>query len=362
MTARDEFLDEVRSHLGYREPGDGVTRFGIWYADRVGDPQFRTGAWCDMFLSYCGVKIGAGDAVGVHAWTVAHAKWFAARGRFDRKPRPGAIVFFDWSGSHGVEHIDHVGVVESVRGNGDLVTLEGNTEDRVLRRVRSMRTVVGFGHPKWAATGKKPAKKPARRRRRFRVVVTTRVAGNVRQVYLIPGKGFSYSRRGGRAFMTAGEVEQAKKWARKRRTRTFRVLRPGEWSHLRLAAGVKWPTDRALLVKLNAVARARRRIVELKSGLRSLADQWRLWRAFQNGTGNTAAYPNANAPHVRGVAADCGVINPDGSYTSIGNDRRARRLLKKHGLCLPVGPSSVNPRGEAWHVQTLATGGAWRAL
>lgn len=358
MTARDKFLREIRSHLGYTEPGNGVTRFGDWYADRVGDPQFRTGAWCDMFVSWCGVKVGAGDAVGVHAWTVAHARWFQSQGRFDRRPEPGAIVFFDWSGSHGVEHIDHVGVVESVRANGDLVTLEGNTDDRVARRVRSMRTVVGFGHPKWRDEEKAP-----RRRRRFRVVVSTRATGNVRQVYLIPGRGFSYRKHGrARAFMTAGEVEACKKWARKRGTRTFRVLKRGEWSHLRLAPGVKWPTDRALLVRLNDVARKRRRIVQLQSGLRSLDDQWRLWRAYQNGTGNTAAYPNANAPHVRGVAADCGVIAPNGSYTSIGDDRRARRLLKRAGLCLPVGPNSVNPRGEQWHVQTLATGGAWRAL
>ena len=62
-------------------------------------------------------------------------------------------------------------------------------------------------------------------KRRFRVVVTTR-AGGARQVYLIPGKGFSYKRGNtGRANLTARQVQQAKKWAARRAARKVRVVR-----------------------------------------------------------------------------------------------------------------------------------------
>ena len=148
-TGRQRFLAEVVDHLGYREPGHGRTPYGRWYARKVADRSFATGAWCGMFLDYCAERAGVGRQVRGHAWTVAHARSFHADGRFDRRPRAGSIVFFDWDGSRRIEAIDHVGVVEEVLPDGRIRTLEGNTGDRVQRRERAMRTVVGFGHPRW---------------------------------------------------------------------------------------------------------------------------------------------------------------------------------------------------------------------
>ena len=64
----------------------------------------------------------------------------------------GAIVFFDWGGSHDIAAIDHVGIVESVRGNGSVVTIEGNTDDAVIRRVRAF-GIVGYGYPAYTGGG-----------------------------------------------------------------------------------------------------------------------------------------------------------------------------------------------------------------
>lgn len=146
---RERFLAEVRSHLGFREARHGVTPFGRWYARRVDDRSFATGAWCDMFLGYCAHRTGTDRRVGVHALTTDHAKAFHAAGRFDRTPRVGSIVFFDWQGSRNRECIDHVGVVEKVRPDGSVVTLEGNIGDRVDRHLRTTAHIVGFGHPRW---------------------------------------------------------------------------------------------------------------------------------------------------------------------------------------------------------------------
>ena len=143
------FLAEVAGHVGYREPRHGETPYGRWYAAKVGDHSFAGGAWCGMFLDYCADRAGVGREVRGHAWTVAQARSFDEAGRFDRHPRVGSIVFFDWDGSRRIDAIDHVGVVADVLPDGRILTLEGNTDDRVEQRVRGMKTVVGFGHPDW---------------------------------------------------------------------------------------------------------------------------------------------------------------------------------------------------------------------
>ncbi len=341
MASPDDFLKEVRRHLGEREHADGTTRYGVWYARRTGHPEFRSGAWCDMFLSYCGDKTDS--PVGVFAWTVAHARWFQKHHRFDRRPRRGSLVFFDWSGSRSIDSIDHVGVVEHVRSNGTLVTIEGNTDDRVARRVRSMSSVVGFGHPEWE-------KKPVTQHhpRRFRLVCTTRLGG-VRYVYRQPGDKFSWRKgKRGRAFLDVGEVKAATKWAKRRRAKTTRVLTPGQYSHLRLDPSTRWPLDKKLLRRLNRIGQQRKRIIWIKSGHRTMDEQWAFWRHYQTYGWPKAAYPNANAPHVRGVAADVGILDRRGQYRSLGLDAQARKIAERLGLRAWVG-------GEPWHWQRAET-------
>ena len=54
-------------------------------------------------------------------------------------------MFFDWEGSRSIGGIDHVGVIEAVHANGTITTLEGNTSDRYMRRLRDASCVVGYG-------------------------------------------------------------------------------------------------------------------------------------------------------------------------------------------------------------------------
>ncbi|KAB2344894.1 CHAP domain-containing protein [Actinomadura rudentiformis] len=156
-TAKD-ILRIARSQLGTSERSDGWTKYGAAYEDRKHVRGFARAAWCDMFVGWCAVQAGALSIVGDFAYTPSHAQWFADRGRWGHKPRVGAIIFFDWSGSHSRPAIDHVGIVEAVRADGSVVTLEGNTDNAVRRRVRRS-GIAGYGYPAYS-TGSRPPSKP----------------------------------------------------------------------------------------------------------------------------------------------------------------------------------------------------------
>jgi peptidoglycan hydrolase-like protein with peptidoglycan-binding domain len=153
----DRLLDVIRGQLGYTEGPSGWTKYGAWWAERHNKPEsWAYEPWCDMFLAWAADRAGLISAVGDSAWTPGHAQWFKDRGRWGHTPRKGAVIFFDWAGSRNIPAIDHVGIVEAVRPNGTIVTIEGNTSNRVMRRERSG-LVAGYGYPAYSS---KPAPKP----------------------------------------------------------------------------------------------------------------------------------------------------------------------------------------------------------
>jgi len=101
-----------------------------------------------------------------------------------------------------------------------------------------------------------------------------------------------------------------------------------------------------LLKRLNQVGKRLKRTVFVRSGLRTIAEQTSLYQQNMNGaTGQPkpgrplTARPNPNAPHVRGIAADCGIDGKD-----IGDFPGAVDALRAEGLGLPVA-------SEDWHVE-----------
>ena len=101
--------------------------------------------------------------------------------------------------------------------------------------------------------------------------------------------------------------------------------------------------ERELLDALNHVGRRVGRKVFIRSGRRTIAEQQALWDLYGP---PRAARPDANAPHVRGVAADCGIEGRD-----IGDYPGARDAMRAAGLSLRV-------PGEDWHVER---GSVWNA-
>nr|WP_194736642.1 CHAP domain-containing protein [Actinomadura sp. RB99] len=142
-------LDIAKKELGYREKAGGYTKYGDWYGKTYegGDSYYSTAPWCDMFLTWAAAKLDVQDWVGEFASTIDHAEWFKKHDAWGTKPEPGALVFFSWSGSKDTGSIEHVGLVESVKGS-KLHTMEANTDGVYLKRqTRDVGDVVGYGYP-----------------------------------------------------------------------------------------------------------------------------------------------------------------------------------------------------------------------
>ncbi|MEW2358990.1 CHAP domain-containing protein [Spirillospora sp. NPDC029432] len=157
----DDAIELAKSQVGISENGSGQTKFQDWYmsTERARETVARDGgsikayddaAWCSMFISWIGDRIGFSDQLGKDAWTVEHAKWFKENGRWGTEPRPGAIVFFDWGGGKSLDDIVHVGMVIEKAGRGKVRTVEGNTSNAVKIRERSADQIVGYGYPDYA--------------------------------------------------------------------------------------------------------------------------------------------------------------------------------------------------------------------
>ncbi|TMR23573.1 CHAP domain-containing protein [Nonomuraea turkmeniaca] len=160
----DQVLAFAKSQVGTSEnAAGGGTKYQQWYANsqRAAETIARDGgnrtaylnaAWCAMFVSWVGEQTGARPQIGWDAWTVAHAKWFKANSRFGTLAKPGAVVFFSWSGSKDISDINHVGFVVKDNQNGTISTIEGNTGNgKVEERTRPKSQVVGYGYPEYAA-------------------------------------------------------------------------------------------------------------------------------------------------------------------------------------------------------------------
>lgn len=106
--------------------------------------------WCACFVSWCANECGYIEAGAVPKFAACSAgvQWFKSAGLWhDRgyEPQPGDIVFFDWGGDGGA---DHVGIVESCDGS-TVHTIEGNTSDSCARRSYRVgsASILGYGTP-----------------------------------------------------------------------------------------------------------------------------------------------------------------------------------------------------------------------
>ncbi|MET8989609.1 CHAP domain-containing protein, partial [Nonomuraea wenchangensis] len=118
-----QVLATARAQIGTTENADGGgTKFQDWYAtsqrgaetaarDGGNITSYKNAPWCSMFVSWVGEHTGARSQIGWDAYTVTHAKWFEANHRWGTEAKPGAVVFFSWSGSKSLSAINHVGFV-----------------------------------------------------------------------------------------------------------------------------------------------------------------------------------------------------------------------------------------------------------
>ncbi len=124
-----EVLAAALGELDAAEAESGYTKYG----ERYGYP---TGAWCDMFVSWCAEQAGLhADAFPADISCTSHIKTFTALDRYHRSaarggsyvPRQGDLIFF----YNYLRYPDgavsgHVGLVLCV-ADGYVYTVEGNT-------------------------------------------------------------------------------------------------------------------------------------------------------------------------------------------------------------------------------------------
>ena len=93
--------------------------------------------WCAYFVSWCASQAGAplGDAGQGFGSVAAITEWAARTGRLTSTPAPGDLILF---GDR------HVGIVESVNGDGSLTTIEGNASNAVSREHHQPGEATGF--------------------------------------------------------------------------------------------------------------------------------------------------------------------------------------------------------------------------
>lgn len=154
----DAFLAEAAREIGYLEQPAGSNR--TKFAAEAGHPNGQP--WCATFL----VAIARRTRLAVPSaspYTPAMANAFRAAGAWHTSgPQPGDWAFFDFPDS--VHRIQHVAVVEAVRADGSLTTIEGNTSPAavgsqsngggVWRRHRARGLVVGYGRAVYTAPGR----------------------------------------------------------------------------------------------------------------------------------------------------------------------------------------------------------------
>jgi surface antigen len=141
-------LRAARSQLGITEQPPGSNR--VRYNDWAGVPP---GPWCAAFACWALDQGGALD-VEKFVYCPYGVTEYAADGRYGHTPRLGATVFFQWPGE---VRACHVGLVEAIRSDGSIVTIEGNTDDagggsggKVMRHVRRA-FILGYGYPRYDA-------------------------------------------------------------------------------------------------------------------------------------------------------------------------------------------------------------------
>ncbi len=97
--------------------------------------------WCAYFTSWLAKESGApvgpngrgeGSVDALYAWAQSNGKAIPANS--GQPPQAGDLIVWD----------EHIGIVESVLPDGRIQTIEGNSSDRVSRRVHSAGDAIGY--------------------------------------------------------------------------------------------------------------------------------------------------------------------------------------------------------------------------
>lgn len=171
MTTVTQILNQARKYIGVAQGSAThkaiIDKYNSVKPLPVGYAVKYTDDWCDAFITTLAIETGAVDIIGRECGVQRHIDIFKAKGIWIEDgtitPKAGDIITFNWDeyNSNNNGFADHIGIVESV-ANGQITTIEGNTDRAVRRRTYQIGNgyIRGFARPKYAAeTTTTPANK-----------------------------------------------------------------------------------------------------------------------------------------------------------------------------------------------------------
>ena len=145
-----KLVETASKEIGQKQDETGWTKYGQWWADKVGDQAFAKAKWSSMFLAWCGNQIGLEDEkYGYYACSDYWVTWFKNNNAYhevkDYTPLEGDMIFFDYD-QDGKS--DHNGLVKGINGT-KVVCIEGNVDGEVKECEYEMSDaqLKGYGTP-----------------------------------------------------------------------------------------------------------------------------------------------------------------------------------------------------------------------
>jgi len=128
-------LNEARKWIGTNERNNGHHFIIDTYNNQPNLPRgtkFDYNVhWCDIFVSFIGIRTNTTHIIGSEAYVPFHMDFFRKRGQWIENgstiPRPGDLAFFNWSVSSQPNYAlpGHISIVESVH-DGYFYSIDGN--------------------------------------------------------------------------------------------------------------------------------------------------------------------------------------------------------------------------------------------
>ena len=162
MTTVTQILNQARKYIGVTTGSAThkaiIDKYNSVKPLPVGYKVTYTDDWCDAFISVLAIETGAVDIIGRECGVQRHIDIFKQKGIWFEDgritPKPGDIITFNWDDWSTANNgfADHIGIVESV-ANGQITTIEGNTDRAVKRRTYQVGNgfIRGYARPKYAS-------------------------------------------------------------------------------------------------------------------------------------------------------------------------------------------------------------------
>lgn len=158
MASAQDVLNVARKYIGTKEnpAGSNNVIFNTWYYGR--EVSGSAYPWCAVFIWSIFNEAGASELYyggEKTAYCPTLYSYYKRNNQLAAPPQSGDIVFFQFNSST----IAHVGIVESVNGDGTVTTIEGNTSatsddngGAVQRKTRKITQCYAFARPKYGVS------------------------------------------------------------------------------------------------------------------------------------------------------------------------------------------------------------------